>query len=178
MAIQNLIKEGWQVFLTGDVHKKESWFDNFGNNLIYPQKFSNNDLYNAFVGSKTDCLISGMSGAVNYKFLNTKKPNLVIEGFPFGFGFYKSTMSFKFPKKRLHLKDVFAPLNLNYNKKYEIKESKPQEISKIIMEFIKKCEYGKVVGYMPNKKILNNNHYFKSSGAKISRSWMLLQNER
>jgi hypothetical protein len=178
LAIQNLIKEGWQVFLTGDVHKKESWFDNFGNNLIYPQKFSNNDLYNAFVGAKTDCLISGMSGAVNYKFLDIKKPNLVIEGFPFGFGFYKSTMSFKFPKKSLHLKDVFVPLNLNYNKKYEIKESKSHEISKIIMEFIKKCKHGKVVGYMPNKKILNNNHYFKSSGAKISRSWMLLQNER
>ena len=87
-------------------------------------------------------------------------------------------MSFKLTKKILHLKDVFLPLNLNYNKKYEIKESKSHEISKIIMEFIKKCKHGQVVGYMPNKKILNNNYYFKSSGAKISRSWMLLQNKR
>lgn len=178
LAIQNLIKEGWQVFLTGDVYKKESWFDNFGNNLIYPQKFSNNDLYNAIVGSKADCLVSGMSGAVNYKFLDIQKPNLVIEGFPFGFGFYKTTMSFKFTKKKLYLKDVFEPSKLNYNKKYEFEQLSSKEISKIIIEFVKNCKYGKVIGYMPTKKILKGNYYFKSSGAKISRSWILLQKEK
>jgi hypothetical protein len=175
LAIQNLVKEGWQVFLTGDVDKKESWFDKFGNNLIYPQKFCDTDLYNALVPTKVDCLISGMAGAANYKFIDIHKPNLIIEGFPFGFGFYKSTMSYKFLKKKLPLKNLFDHSNLNYKKKYKFKVSKPEDISKIIIEFVKNCKYKKVLGYTPKKKILNNNYYFKSSGAKISRSWMLLQ---
>jgi hypothetical protein len=53
-----------------------------------------------------------------------------------------------------------------------------KEISKIIIEFVKNCKYGKVIGYMPTKKILKGNYYFKSSGAKISRSWILLQKEK
>ena len=51
-AIKSAIELGWQVFLSGNVSTKETWFDDFGEKLIYPQKFNDTDLYNVFVELK------------------------------------------------------------------------------------------------------------------------------
>jgi len=171
-AIKSAIELGWQVFLSGDIEFKKSWFDNFGNNLIYPQKFNDIDLYNVFVGAKANCLIAVGSGPLSYKYLDYKKSCLVIEGVPLGFGWYKSTVAYKFPLKKKTISEIFLPQNMNYKKKQVFKNYSKNEIEKIVTDYLKNYKPGKVYGYLPSKNILKDNFYFKSSGARISKKWI------
>ena len=58
------------------------------------------DQYNLFCGLISDCFISSGSGPTNWKFLDTNKPFLVLDGYPIGMGWYKSTVAYKLIKKK------------------------------------------------------------------------------
>ena len=171
-AIKSAIELGWQVFLSGNVSTKETWFDDFGENLIYPQKFNDTDLYNVFVGAKADCLIGVGSGSLTYKYLDCRKGCLVIEAFPLGFGWYKSTVAYKFPLHKTKISDLFSPTNMNYKKKQYFKDYTKNDLKKIIIDYLINFKPNKVYGFLPSQNTLKDNFYFKNSGARISKKWL------
>ena len=80
----------------------------------------------------SDCFISSGSGPTNWKFLDAKKPFLIIDGYPIGMGWYKSTVAYKIVKKK-DFKDInaiFDDESMRYNPPIDCSFANPEEKKK------------------------------------------------
>ncbi len=172
------IKKGWQFFLSGDVEIQEDWIKNFGDKIIFAKKTNFNlDEYNLFSGLIADCFVSTGSGPTNWKFFDTNKPFLVLDGYPIGMGWYKSTVAYKivYKKNFKNINEIFEDKSMSYNPPIECRFTNEQQKEKILTEFLNFQQYGKVLGLSGEELNLEENSILNCGFAKASKTWREIQ---
>lgn len=175
--IENL-KQGWQFFISGDEIKIEDWMYDFQDSIIFRSKTKFQiDQYNLFCGLISDCFISSGSGPTNWKFLDTNKPFLVLDGYPIGMGWYKSTVAYKLIKKKnfKNVNEIFDDKSMRYNPPIDCNFLNSKEKKKIINEFLNFQKYGYVVGLSGQVLNLPENSILNCGYAKVSQNWLEIQ---
>lgn len=177
-AIELNIKKGWQFFLSGDEVQIPDWVKKYSTEIIFRKKTNLKiDEYNILTGLESDCFIASGSGPVSWKLLSPKKPFLVIDGYPIGFGWYKSTVAFKIIKNKYFntIEELFSDRGLQINPPIECDFLNEEEKSKVITEFLDDYSFGKVSGLDWKELNLDENSLLSSGYAKASKEWFKIQ---
>ena len=178
IAIEESVKKNWQVFISGDLEEFPEWLNQYGDMIIYRKKCKlTKDEYNLFVGLSVDCFVTTGSGPVAWKLIDPNKPHLVLDAYPLAFGWYKSTVAYKFlsEPKSINFLDIFKERNLIIEPPIPCRMSSPQELHNIVMEFLSDYEYGKISGHSPEKINLPEDSLIATGHAKASKVWCKLQ---
>jgi hypothetical protein len=179
-TIEESIKKNWQVFISGDLDEFPEWLNQYGDMIVHRKKFKlTKDEFNLFVGLSVDCFITTGSGPVAWKLINPNKPHLVLDAYPLAFGWYKSTVAYKFlfNDKKTSFLNIFQDNKLIINPPTSCRMSSQQELHSIVMEFLSDFEYGKISGYSPEELNLPADSLLASGYAKVSKTWCKLQKE-
>ena len=91
-----LVEMGYEIHIYGDkLEKIPKWFNDIEKNIFYLNKSKENrDQYNIRCGLTCDFFIGPSSGASSWKYIFHNKPQLIIDSFPLGWGFFNSIISF------------------------------------------------------------------------------------
>ncbi len=181
-AIEKNIKKGWQFFLSGDQIKKPDWAKKYESKLIFfsDTKLSK-DEYNIFTGVNSDCFISSGSGPVSWKFLEPKKPFLIIDGYPFAFGWYKSTIAYKIINDTYKFKtfqEIFSEKGLEIEPPINSSFLNSMEKTLIISEFLDNFNFGKIAGLNWKELNLKEDCLLNAGYAKASKEWFKIQKSK
>ncbi len=182
IAIEKNIEKGWQFFLSGDLISKPEWTKNYKSKIIF---FSDTGLsrdeYNVFTGLNSDCFISSGSGPVSWKFLQPQKPFLVIDGYPFSFGWYKSTIAYKVINDNYKFKtfgEIFSEKGLEIEPPIISSFLNPIEKNLVISEFLDNFNLGKVAGLNWQELNLKEDCLLNAGYAKASKEWYKIQKSK
>ena len=154
------------------------WAKKYSTELIFRNKTNlKKDEYNILTGLESDCFISSGSGPVSWKFLNPQKPFLIIDAYPIGFGWYKSTVAFKIIKNKTFntIEELFSDRGLKINPPIECDFLNEEEKSKVITEFLDDYSFGRVSGLDWKELNLDENSLLSSGYAKASKEWFKIQ---
>ncbi len=181
-AIEKNIEKGWQFFLSGDHIEKPDWAKKYESKLIF---FSDTELskdeYNIFTGLNSDCFISSGSGPVSWKFLEPKKPFLIIDGYPFAFGWYKSTIAYKIINDTYKFKtfeEIFSEKCLKIEPPINSSFLNSVEKTLIISEFLDNFNFGKITGLDWQELNLKEDCLLNAGYAKASKEWCKIQKSK
>ena len=179
-TIEESVKKNWQVFISGDLEEFPEWLNQYEDMIIHRKKckLSKNE-FNLFVGLSVDCFITTGSGPVAWKLIDPNKPHLVLDAYPLAFGWYKSTVAYKFlsDQKNANFLNIFQENKLIINPPTPCRMSSQQELHSIVIEFLSDFEYGKISGYSPEELNLPADSLLASGYAKVSKTWCKLQKE-
>jgi hypothetical protein len=151
-TITELIKENWQVYISGDFIEEPKWFNDFNNDLIFSSKIDlPKKLYNFLVGFYSDVIIGPASGGSLYNLFNFKK-SLLLETSEVGCGYPYSMVSY--PNILFNSKKEFIEIMVNkafdwdknfYLDRERIRPLNFKQITEICIEFVNNChldDYG------------------------------------
>ena len=104
---------GYEIHIYGDELKQlPKWFNDIEKNIFYLNKSSENrDQYNIRCGLTCDFYIGPSSGASSWKYIFHRKPQLIIDSYPLGWGFFNSVISFKIIENFNYTKSLNEILN-------------------------------------------------------------------
>jgi hypothetical protein len=180
ILVENLINEGWQVFLSGDEFEPLMWMKNYEKELVFRSRTGLDfNKYNFYCTNISDVMITNSCGNVTTNALNKNKVLLLNEA-QFGFGWPNSIVSYKFVKfsSKQQIKNLFRNFPSTFDQKYlkelYFRDLNEKEIFSIGMEFINNL---KNPDYGIEPSILDLNFDFLlDSKAKISNEWLKIIN--
>jgi hypothetical protein len=180
MLIDKLIKEGWQVFLSGDDFEPLEWMKNHEKELIFRSRTELDfNKYNFYCTNISDVMITNSCGNVTTNVLNKNKVLLLNEA-QFGYGWPNSIVSYKFIKfsSKQQIKNLFYNFPSTFDQKYLkglcFRDLNEKEILNVGMEFINNFNNP---DYGVDPSILDLNFDFLlDSKAKISNEWLRIIN--
>jgi hypothetical protein len=180
ILIENLIREGWQVFLSGDEFEPLKWMKNYEKELVFRSRTGlDSHKYNFYCANISDVMITNSCGNVTTNALNKNKVLLLNEA-QFGYGWPNSIVSYKFIKfsSKQQIKNLFynfpSTFDQRYLKELYFRDLNEKEILSVGMEFInnlKNPDYG----VDPSTLDLNFD-FLLDSKAKISNEWLKIIN--
>lgn len=178
-----LVQQGWEIYLYGDeILKIPEWFKEIESSIFYQKKSGlKRDEFNLKCGLICDCFIGPSSGASSWKYIFHNKPQLIIDSYPIGWGYFNSVVSFKFISKHNKLKYLSEILD---DKIYILKKppflsrySNENEKYLIIKNFIKNLENLDNETIKPGDLKLYHDHPLVWSKTLISKTWFDMQNQ-
>ena len=179
LAVESNIKRGWQFFISGDQIKKPEWVKKFSSSIIFYEDTSlTKDEYNVFTGLYSDCFISSGSGPVSWKFTNLNKPFLVVDGYPFGFGWYKTTVAYKIindQHKFASIEEIFDEKGLEIEPQVNSSYLNLNEKNLVISEFLNNSEKKNNDGLSWKDLNLKEDCLLNTGHAKASKEWHKIQ---
>ena len=137
-----LVQQGWEIYLYGDKIKEiPKWFSEIESNIFYQKKSGlTHDEFNLKCGLICDCFIGPSSGVSSWKHIFHSKPQLIIDSYPIGWGYFNSVISFKFILKHNNLTNLLEIMNdkiyLLNKPPFSLRYSNENEKSLIIQNFI------------------------------------------
>lgn len=176
-----LVQQGWEIYLYGDkIEDIPKWFSEIESNIFYQKKSDlTHDEFNLKCGLICDCFIGPSSGASSWKYIFHSKPQLIIDSYPIGWGYFNSVVSFKFISKHNNLSNLSEIINdkiyLLNNPPFLARYSNEYEKSLIIQNFIKNIENLDNETLRPDDLNLDYDHPLIWSKTLISKTWYDLQ---
>ena len=174
--IQNLIIDGWQVYITGEDIQEQEWMKKYKKELIYRSKTGNSfKKYNFYCSTITDFMMTNACGNAQINLINKNKI-LMLNDPVFGVGWSNAIVSYNFisVESKKILKNLFNNFPIQIEQKYlkdiTYQSLNDDQISNIGMEFINNINnpnYGISANY-----IGLNNDFFKDTNCKISNEWL------
>ena len=177
----SLVENGYDIYLYGDeINNLPIWFGEIEKNIFHQKKLKiSKNKFNFWSGLICDCFIGPSSGASSWKYIFHNKPQLIIDSYPIGWGFYNSVISFKIVIKHNFIKSVDELLDdqiyLLRKPPFQTRNTNEDEKNLIINNFIKSISNKTDEILDPKDLNLSKDHPLLWSNSLISKSWYNLQ---
>ena len=177
----SLVDMGYEIHIYGDELKQlPKWFNDIEKNIFYLNKSSENrDQYNIRCGLTCDFYIGPSSGASSWKYIFHRKPQLIIDSYPLGWGFFNSVISFKIIENFNYTKSLNEILNQKIyileKPPYDSRNTNEDEKHQIITNFAKNIDNLQCEITNPKDLSLSKDHPLLWSNSFISKSWYNIQ---
>jgi hypothetical protein len=176
-----LVEMGYEIHIYGDkLEIIPKWFNDIEKNIFYLNKSKENrDQYNIRCGLTCDFYIGPSSGASSWKYIFHKKPQLIIDSYPLGWGFFNSVISFKIIENYVDKKSLDEILNdkiyILEKSPYKSRNTNEEEKNLIISNFVKNIDMIQSEIIDPKDLNLSKDHPLLWSNSYISKSWYDIQ---
>lgn len=174
-AIRVLAEAGYQVLTTGDVALAPSVFQSFGGMLVDAASAEvDKDVFSLFAATEADIFVGEVGGGTWLPGINGI-PRLVVNAFPYFYGFPNSWMYYKILTNRagrsVDPRDLFAAHAYDWEARgMKVHDNSSQEIAEAVACFLQDLEHPRAVS--EHSLEFPANTWIRHAEARLSPVWL------